>query len=114
LLLVNCHTDGFYYTNTTYSTLINILTKETQTITLPVQHSNIKWKNNNLVYIDDNKLYIYNTTQSVINNKKSVQYIKTYRDYYIINYYIFEEIFIIKYTNRYGDDMVLIDNKLII
>ncbi len=112
LLLINCHTDDSHYTNATYSKLINIYTKETQTIMLPTQNAIIKWKNNNLLYIDDNKLYIYNTTQSVINNKKSVQYIKTYRDYYISNYYIFEETFIIKYTNRYGDDMILIDNKL--
>ncbi len=113
LLLINIHTDGFYYTNATYSTLINILTKETQTIMLPVQHSVIKWENNNLLYIDDNKLYIHNTTQSVI-NKQSVQYIKTFRDYYICNFYIFEEILIFIYTNKYGDNMILIDNKLTI
>ncbi len=104
-LLVNSNTNGFHYTNATYTTLIDIETKERKHTYITDRI--IKWKNNDsFSYVENNKIITINIPTC---SSSSYQFINTCPDYYIDNIYYTNEKLIIKYTNNFEDNMIIIN-----
>ncbi len=110
ILLINELTDGFHYTNATYSKMLNIETKEiiqSDIIYFSVE-GNVRWKNNNTFSYIQNEHLIISDMNTQKSNKISLNKYNLYDDFNIVDfYYTFDEQFIGLFENNFGDLMIL-------